>query len=448
MTSITTERKGVNAKAVFAGALAETQAALVKRLGEAVGEDLDANIEMMLGRSAYVRRERIGPWVEVEAVCHRCKCRQSQRFLRNGHRARTVLTLWGEVTVWVQRLVCVCGGSVQLEMDGWLRPYQRIGDDIDAQIRRWGALRVSLREMAVELAQLHLPPLALRTLNQRLQQVVALPPALPPAALPAALPAPVVSVAPVLQVDAIWVTQLVRTGTYHRDAKGRLRPDKKRIKRPILIALGVWPDSDRTEVLAWRLADSEDQDAWLAFLSDLEATGICGANGLELIIHDGGAGLCAALNLVYFGAAEQRCLFHKLRNLYHAIRVSAENLTRQEQRRQRKAIFRHFHHIWQAKRLATVLQRYRHVVRQYRLNQPEAVHCLRTNFRTTVAYFAVHQRHPDWNMTHLRTTSRLERCNRCLRRRTRAASAYHSDAGLQAMVTQVVAAFNSLKPHL
>ena len=219
-----------------------------------------------------------------------------------------------------------------------------------------------------------------------------------------------------LQVDAIWVTQLVPTGTYHRDAKGRRRPDKKRIKRPIFIALGVWPDTGRAEVLAWRLAANEDESDWLAFLSDLEALGIRGDNGLELIIHDGGAGLCAALNTVHFGAAEQRCLFHKLRNLYHAIRVTDENLSRQEQRRQRKAIFRDFHHIWQAKRLATVLQRYRHVVRQYRTSQPEAVHCLRTDFRATVAYFAVHERHPAWQLIHLRTTSRLERFNRSLRR--------------------------------
>ena len=285
------------------------------RLSGAVGQGLDANIEEMLGRSAYVRRERIGPWVEVDAVCQRCKCRQSQRFLRNGHRAHTVLTLWGEVTVWVQRLVCVCGGSVRLKMDGWSRPYQRIGDDIDAQVRRWGALRLGLREMQAELARLHLPPLALRTLNQRLQQV---------AALPAATT--VTAVAPVLQVDAIWVTQLVPTGTYHRDVKGRRRSDKKRIERPILIALGVWPDRDRAKVLAWRLADREDEGAWLAFLSDLEAAGIRWANGLEPIIHGGGAGLCAAFHRIHFGAAEQRCLFHRLRNLYHAIRVSGENL--------------------------------------------------------------------------------------------------------------------------
>lgn len=94
-----------------------------------------------------------------------------------------------------------------------------------------------------------------------------------------------------------------------------------------------------------------------------------------------------------------------------------------------------------------MLQRYRHVVRHYRLTQPEAVHCLRADFCATVAYFAVHQRHPAWDITHLRTTSRLERYNRGLRRRTRAASAYHSDAGLKAMLTQEVATFNSGKPR-
>ena len=104
--------------------------------------------------------------------------------------------------------------------------------------------------------------------------------------------------------------------------------------------------------MAWRLAAKEDANDWLAFLSELEALGVRGDNGLELIIHDGGAGLCAALNVVHFGAAEQRCLFHKLRNLYNAIRVADDTLSHKEQRRLRKAIFRDFHHIWEAKHAA------------------------------------------------------------------------------------------------
>jgi transposase-like protein len=434
MGSIARERRGVNAKALFAAGLANAQAAVVKQLAAEVEQGLVRRLDAVLGRGAYERREQVAPWIEVSGMCQRCKSRQSRRFSRNGHRARCVMTLWGEVTIEAPRVVCECGGSVRLEMDGWLRSYQRIGEDVDTQVQRWGALRLSLREMQQELAQLHLTPLALRTLNQRLQQLATVPPTPEECSVP-----------PVLQVDAIWVTQLVPTGAYHRDAKGRRRPDKKRIKRPILIALGVWPETGRAEVLAWRLAAKEDEADWLAFLSDLEALGIRGENGLELIIHDGGSGLCAALHTIHFGAAEQRCLFHKLRNLYHAIRLPDENLTRQEQRRRRKAIFHDFHQIWEAKRLATVLHRYRQVVRRYRTSQPEAVHCLRTDFRVTIAYFALHARHPDWPLIHLRTTSRLERFNRRLRRRVRAASAYHSDAGLCAMLAHEVKAFNTGK---
>jgi hypothetical protein len=321
-------------------------------------------------------------------------------------------------------------------MDGWLRPYQRIGEDVNEQVQRWGALRISLREMQHEMANLHISPLSLRALNTRLQQIATEPDR------GATLEAP-----SIVQLDAIWVTQLVPTGAYHRDAKGRLRPDKKRIKRPIFIAMGVWPDTGRAEVLAWRLATQESEEDWLAFLTELEDSGIRGENGLELIIHDGGSGLCAALHTIHFGAEEQRCLFHKLRNLYNAIRVTDETLTRKEQRRRRIAIFRDFRHIWQAKQLSTVLQRYRKVVRLYRTSQPEAIRCLRTDFRSTIAYFAVHERHPDWEILHLRTTSRLERLNRSLRRRARAACAYHSDAGLQAMVTHEVSTFNAAKQH-
>jgi hypothetical protein len=38
-------------------------------------------------------------------------------------------------------------GSVRLGIDGWLRPYQRMGEDVTAQIQRWGELRLILREM-------------------------------------------------------------------------------------------------------------------------------------------------------------------------------------------------------------------------------------------------------------------------------------------------------------
>jgi transposase-like protein len=163
---------------------------------------------------------------------------------------------------------------------------------------------------------------------------------------------------------------------------------------------------------------------------------------LKLIIHDGGRGVCSALRTVYFNADEQRCLFHKLRNLYNAIHVP-EHLSPKQGRRYRKAIFKVFHAIWQSRRFGTVLRRYLKVVRAYRLSQPKAVATLRRDFRSTVTYYHLEQQFPAWERRHLRTTSRLERFNRRIRRRARAANAYHSDQGLLAMVTQEVYEFHA-----
>jgi hypothetical protein len=43
----------------------------------------------------------------------------------------------------------------------------------------------------------------------------------------------------------------------------------------ILIAMRVWPTSGRREILAWDLADGEEDAAWLKFLSRLAEQRIC-----------------------------------------------------------------------------------------------------------------------------------------------------------------------------
>lgn len=51
---------------------------------------------------------------------------------------------------------------------------------------------------------------------------------------------------------------------------------KSHIKRPSFIALGVWPETYRAEVIAWRLAQNDDESSWLLFLSEVEALGVRG----------------------------------------------------------------------------------------------------------------------------------------------------------------------------
>jgi hypothetical protein len=426
MRSVLPERRHVNGHDLIEGAIAEAHRHMLVQIGQGIGERLSVAAEYVLGRAPYVRRGHVSYSLEQSRACPQCHAVQSQRFSRNGSRLRHLLTRWGEVPLRWPRFVCACGGSITLDLDDWLTPYQRIGSDVDAQIQRWGALSVSLRAMQDELTHSYMGVLGQRTLLQRLHQLQQLTPGADERPTP-----------PIVQFDAIWFTQLCATGQWRTDSKGRRRPVKSRRKRCLLIALGVWPETGRQEVLAWHLADSEDTESWLTFLSQLEEQGLRGETGLELIIHDGGSGLCAALTTIHFDAIEQRCLFHKLRNIWQAIRV-AEDLPRHERMRQRRAIYRDFVAIFQAKQRSTVLRRALKVLQKYRTTQPDAVATLRRNFRATVAYFLLQERHPTWRRSFLRTTSRLERFNRRLRRRIRSANAYHSDAGVLAMIAQEV----------
>lgn len=412
----------------------EAEVCLRQHMEQRLNALLVAIVSHVVGRFSHQRRKRVSWRLQREGRCRRCGTRRSHRFSRNGYRQRQLLTRWDVVSIELPRIRCRCGGSVQIDFGDLLRPHQRIWDDVDAQIRRWSAMALSLRQMRKELAHLHIGPLALRTLNKRLHQLADLEPDCDPEDVP-----------PILQVDAIWVTQLRSNGKVRRDRRGRKRPVKGRFKRPVLIAMGVWPDSDRSQILHWQLGESENAEDWVSCLEVLEAQGIRGENGLKLIIHDGGSGLRSALQTVWFDAEQQRCLFHKLRNIYNAIQIS-DDLSPKQRRQRRKAIFKDFRTIWEARHYQTVLRRYLKAVRTHRSTQPKAVATLRRDFRSTVTYYALEQQFPAWNREHLRTTSRLERFNRKLRHRARAANAYHSDEGLLGMIAQEALASNTLQP--
>lgn len=425
MNSVSGEGRQVKGKAVLLNALKQAHSELLKGVSQTISEQLVAAVSFFLHRHFHQRREGVGRWEEEAGGCQRCKSSAVRDFTRNGYRERTLLTPLGWIDFFLPRVRCRCGGSVALEFAGVVRPYQRISDLVDEQIRRWYRMGMSLRQLQKEFSTSYIGPLAIRTLLQRIEQSV---PTVPVAGVP-----------PIVQVDAIWVTQVLPNGRTFYDRKGRKRMSKGRYKRPIFVALGIWPDTNQAQVLDWMMAESEETEAWEQFLTRLEANGIRAENGVRLIIHDGGTGLCAALPLVHFGVPAQRCLFHKLHNLAQALHLP-KGLSRPERSAQRKAILKRFQAIWQAKRFTTACQRYRQVVRDFRLTQADAVATLRRDFRATLTFYSFIDTYAPH---HLCTTSRLERFNRTLRTRLRAACALHSDAGLFSMISQQVHAFNS-----
>jgi transposase-like protein len=384
---------------------------------------LEAEVDTWLRRGPHERRQRAGRG-GGGAVCGRCGSRRARDFSRNGHRRRQLVTTFGVLTFWLPRVVCGCGGSVQLPFS-ILRPYQRLWTDVLAQIQRWAEWGISLRQMQDTIGDHLATQVGLRKLNAVVRQVRS------------PLELTLSSVPPVILLDAIWVTLVEPTATLRPDRCGRQRHATRREKVCVLVALGLYPQSGRWGILGWEVAESESQAAWERLLVPLETRGVYRERGLELIIHDGGSGLIAALDLLYPHIPHQRCLFHKLRNLWQAIRPPAQ-ATPAEVRAFKRTLIRQVSTIFSAASLNEACQLRDAFGQQWHAQQPEVVATLGRDWPESIAFLRVLARFPHWPRKHLRTTSLLERVNRMLRRLFRAAGAFHSSSGLRAAVARAL----------
>lgn len=175
------------------------------------------------------------------------------------------------------------------------------------------------------------------------------------------------------------------------------------VRRPVLVALGITLEG-RREILDFRLAPAESQAAWEAFLHDLYQRGLTGA-GLTVIVTDGGAGLLAALPLVYPRARVQRCWAHKSRNVLDKVRMADRPRLKRDLQR-----ISHAPHRTAARSAA------RRFVARWNPRYPRAVRCLWQDIEELLTFFCFDDH--AWRQA-TRTTNAIERRFREVRRRTR-----------------------------
>ncbi len=175
MKSVTSERRAVNGAGALERIISEQVEVFKQAITQRVSDFLEEAVDYLLGRGPHERRAGVPSTVEQVGQCARCGSHQSQRFSRNGHRRRQLLTEWGVLELWRPRLICECGGSVRLDFGGLLAPYQRISAAVDEQIARWGGLALSLRQMQAELRHSYIGPLGLATLLKRLHPTFRIP---------------------------------------------------------------------------------------------------------------------------------------------------------------------------------------------------------------------------------------------------------------------------------
>ncbi len=197
-------------------------------------------------------------------------------------------------------------------------------------------------------------------------------------------------------------------------------------KKLILVAYGITVFGKR-ELIAFKIADSESQAAWEAFLNDLYKRGLKGEN-LKLIITDGCKGLKAALEVVYAYTKRQHCWVHKLRNVAKYLRKKDEEQVLKEAKK-----------IYLADNKRKAVKVFKSWQKKWNKKYPKAVECIERDIDELLNFMDCPKKH----RVKIRTTNVIERCFREVRKRTRPISCFNNDDSCSRIIYAIFNKLNS-----
>jgi putative transposase len=178
-------------------------------------------------------------------------------------------------------------------------------------------------------------------------------------------------------------------------------------KRLVLVIYGITLFG-RREIIDFKQAKGESQNAWEALLNGLYNRGLLGKN-LKLIVMDGSAGLKAAAELVYPHVPIQRCWAHKLRNVANCCLKKYETACITDARK-----------IYLADTPAQARIQFKLWKSAWRNRCPKAVQCFEKDLDDMLPFLSC----PKDHQIKVRTTNAIERSFREVRRRTRVISCF------------------------
>lgn len=393
----------------------QAKAAALAAITPVLESFLEAEVTAKLGREKGEVRWASGQAHQIDWQCGHCGCWDGNRFTRDGHYRRGLDTGWGHIQgLKVPMVECQeCGHDVICHFT-ILEKFQRFWLDLDQDVLFGSGLCESLRHVSQRWSAVVGGSVGLRTINERINQIAPL--------LEQAHRDPIRDVPVLVQFDGIWLRVQVPTGTQKGDTRQRKRQGRKGKKVVLLVALGFWADGNRA-IVDWAVADGESKAAWERLVHRVWERGVRPEKGLQAVIRDGSGELGEALAWVY-GATilEQRCLFHKLRNVADKCR---EELKGDEHKETRTQLLEQAKAIYQAESAQEARTRLQIFADTWRARTPKTVATQERDFEQTIAYYALEGVPREL----IRTTSLLERTNRELRRKFRQAGCFSSLKG-------------------
>ena len=418
--------KGEERRAILQAIQIQMQQVIINGVTQVLQEFLEQEVTTKLGRAKRSPRQVSSQARPIDWHCVHCGCSDANQFTRDGHYRRSLETGWGHLeTLRVPMLECQrCEHDVVAQF-AILEKYQRFWLDAPQRAIFGSGLARSLRHLSQEWAATVGASVGLRTINERINQLEA--------RLAHVHREPITDVPAVVQFDGIWLSLQTQQDGLHEDSRKRKRHRKRGKRVVVLVALGLWTDgSGKRHILDWEIADQEEQPAWERLVQRLWERGVKLETGLQAIVRDGSEGLEQALDYVYGSAlVQQRCIFHKLRNVSNkCIGLDREG---------KKSFMEQAAAIYQARSAPEARARLVAFAGHWRATQPQAVATFEREFEQTIRYYSLEGMAREV----VRTTSRLERTNREVRRKLRQVGCFSSPQGAEVAVYIQVTRLNA-----
>lgn len=212
----------------------------------------------------------------------------------------------------------------------------------------------------------------------------------------------------------------------------KVKTSLKAIKKLVLVAYGITVFGKK-ELICFRIASSESQNCWEAFLNNLYNRGLKGDN-LKLIITDGCKGLHAALDIVYAYTKRQHCWVHKLRNVAKTLKKSDEKLVLSEAKE-----------IYKAETKREAVRIFRRWKNRWYKKYPQAVNCIEKDLDELLNFLEIpiKEQYRKLIRRRIRTTNVIERAFREVRRRTRPLSCFTNQDSVNRIIYAILTRLNN-----
>lgn len=159
-------------------------------------------------------------------------------------------------------------------------------------------------------------------------------------------------------------------------------------KMPILAVMGITESGER-DVLAFRVGDRENEQAWKDLLEDLKGRGV---KEMGLWISDGNQAMLNAITKKFPSSARQRCVVHKMDNVLSYIP------NQQQVKPELRALFYQKDRQAADQALAAFIEKYKKIY-------PTAIECLQRDLEACLTFYSFPKEH--WKT--IRTNNVMER---------------------------------------